>query len=90
MTSNSSGVSDSGGGHIWVLEDWPVASEFQTGLHQSLGLGHQSLFLGSAGTGSEDDEVVGGYVEQVKGKIAELMEAGLLARARKLSGRVSS
>jgi hypothetical protein len=33
-----------------------------------------------SGTGSEDDEVIGGYVDQVKTRIAELLEVGQAAR----------
>ncbi len=32
------------------------------------------------GTGSEDDEVIGGYVEQVRARIAELIEVGRAQR----------
>ena len=32
------------------------------------------------GTGSEDDEVINGYVEQVKARIASLIEVGRQAR----------
>jgi 1-acyl-sn-glycerol-3-phosphate acyltransferase len=40
-----------------------------------------------SGTGSEDDEVIGGYVDQVKGRIAELIEVGRAARERPLIRR---
>jgi hypothetical protein len=32
------------------------------------------------GTGAESDEIISGYVEQVRTKIAEMMESGRLRR----------
>ena len=37
------------------------------------------------GTGTEDDEVIAGYVEQVRGRIAELIEIGRRHKAGEIS-----
>jgi hypothetical protein len=39
------------------------------------------------GTGSEDDEVIAGYVDQVKARIAALIEDGRARRREKLGAR---
>lgn len=43
-----------------------------------------------AGTGSEDDEVIAGYVEQVRSRIAEIIERGRRRRAGDESSEVSA
>jgi 1-acyl-sn-glycerol-3-phosphate acyltransferase len=39
-----------------------------------------------SGSGSEDDEVIAGYVEQVRGRIAELIEVGRRHKAGEIEG----
>jgi hypothetical protein len=43
-----------------------------------------------SGTGSEDDEVIAGYVEQVRARIASLIEIGRARREGRAPGSLGS